>query len=159
MIYLVGDLQGCCDAFERLLTLVDFSPSRDHVYLLGDLVNRGPASLATLERLQGLGDAAAYQKTRQVKDSAYYEIQDRVRRAINNDLYTPGEPNRPLVIIAHSLGCHIASSFTWDLNKLKQQQRQQQQPVVMIVLNPLLLPILLALPSATTHPPHHSRHA
>ncbi|MBK6854959.1 MAG: symmetrical bis(5'-nucleosyl)-tetraphosphatase [Burkholderiales bacterium] len=58
MIYLVGDLQGCCDAFERLLTLVDFSPSRDHVYLLGDLVNRGPASLATLERLQGLGDAA-----------------------------------------------------------------------------------------------------
>jgi bis(5'-nucleosyl)-tetraphosphatase (symmetrical) len=58
MIYLVGDLQGCCDALDRLLALVDFSPSRDQVYLLGDLVNRGPASLATLERLQGLGDAA-----------------------------------------------------------------------------------------------------
>jgi bis(5'-nucleosyl)-tetraphosphatase (symmetrical) len=58
MIYLVGDLQGCCDAFDRLLTHIGFSPSRDQVYLLGDLVNRGPASLATLERLQGLGDAA-----------------------------------------------------------------------------------------------------
>ncbi|MFM2118704.1 MAG: hypothetical protein RL722_172 [Pseudomonadota bacterium] len=58
MIYLIGDLQGCCDAFDRLLRHIDFSPSRDTLYLLGDLVNRGPASLATLERLQGLGDAA-----------------------------------------------------------------------------------------------------
>ena len=39
MIYLIGDLQGCCDAFERLLATLDFSPSRDRLYLLGDLVN------------------------------------------------------------------------------------------------------------------------
>ncbi len=58
MNYLVGDLQGCCDAFERLLLKLDFSPSRDRLYLLGDLVNRGPASLATLRRLAGLGEAA-----------------------------------------------------------------------------------------------------
>jgi len=58
MNYLIGDLQGCCDAFERLLERVDFSPSRDHLYLLGDLANRGPATLATLRRLIGLGDAA-----------------------------------------------------------------------------------------------------
>lgn len=58
MNYMIGDLQGCCDALERLLQRIDFSPSRDRLYLLGDLVNRGPASLATLRRLQGLGDAA-----------------------------------------------------------------------------------------------------
>lgn len=58
MNYLIGDLQGCCDALERLLQKIDFSPSRDRLYLLGDLVNRGPASLATLRRLQALGDAA-----------------------------------------------------------------------------------------------------
>ena len=58
MNYLIGDLQGCCDALERLLLKIDFSPSRDHIYLLGDLVNRGPASLATLRRLIGLGNSA-----------------------------------------------------------------------------------------------------
>lgn len=58
MIYLIGDLQGCCDAFERLLATLDFSPSRDRLYLLGDLVNRGPCSLKVLERLVGFGDAA-----------------------------------------------------------------------------------------------------
>jgi bis(5'-nucleosyl)-tetraphosphatase (symmetrical) len=57
MNYLIGDLQGCCDALERLLARVDFSPSRDRAYILGDLVNRGPASLTTLRRLQGLGNA------------------------------------------------------------------------------------------------------
>lgn len=58
MLYLIGDLQGCCDAFDRLLAEIGFSPSRDRLVVLGDLVNRGPASLATLKRLRGLGDAA-----------------------------------------------------------------------------------------------------
>ena len=58
MIYLVGDLQGCCNPFERLLQTIDFSPSRDHVYVLGDLVNRGPDSLGVLRRLRELDNAA-----------------------------------------------------------------------------------------------------
>lgn len=58
MHYLIGDLQGCCDAFERLLAAIGFSPSRDRLVLLGDLVNRGPQSLATLRRVRALGNAA-----------------------------------------------------------------------------------------------------
>ncbi|MDP4300503.1 symmetrical bis(5'-nucleosyl)-tetraphosphatase [Leptothrix discophora] len=58
MIHLVGDLQGCCDAFERLLADIGFSPSRDQLYVLGDLVNRGPESLRTLERLASFGASA-----------------------------------------------------------------------------------------------------
>lgn len=54
MIYLAGDLQGCCDPLDRLLQTLDFSPSRDHLYLLGDLVNRGPDSLGVLRRLRAL---------------------------------------------------------------------------------------------------------
>ncbi|MDZ5457274.1 symmetrical bis(5'-nucleosyl)-tetraphosphatase [Azohydromonas lata] len=58
MHYFIGDLQGCCDAFERLLAELGFSPSRDRLTVLGDLVNRGPASLGTLRRLRDLGNAA-----------------------------------------------------------------------------------------------------
>ena len=58
MHYLIGDVQGCCDAFERLLAAIGFSPSRDRLWVLGDLVNRGPQSLATLRRCQALGAAA-----------------------------------------------------------------------------------------------------
>lgn len=54
----MGDVQGCCDAMDRLLAEIGFSPSRDRLCVLGDLVNRGPASLATLQRLRGFGDAA-----------------------------------------------------------------------------------------------------
>jgi bis(5'-nucleosyl)-tetraphosphatase (symmetrical) len=58
MHFLIGDLQGCCDALDRLLAEIGFSPSRDRLHALGDLVNRGPGSLAVLERLHGLGDSA-----------------------------------------------------------------------------------------------------
>ena len=54
MHWLVGDVQGCDDALARLLAEIGFSPSRDHLHLLGDLVNRGPQSLAVLRRLRGL---------------------------------------------------------------------------------------------------------
>jgi bis(5'-nucleosyl)-tetraphosphatase (symmetrical) len=58
MHFLIGDLQGCSDAFDRLLAEIGFSPSRDHLHVLGDLVNRGPDSVGTLERLVALGNAA-----------------------------------------------------------------------------------------------------
>jgi bis(5'-nucleosyl)-tetraphosphatase (symmetrical) len=55
--YLIGDVQGCEAPLARLLERIAFSPSRDTAYLLGDLVNRGPASAAVLRRLMGYGDA------------------------------------------------------------------------------------------------------
>ncbi len=58
MDYLVGDVQGCADAFERLLAECAFSPSRDRLVVLGDLVNRGPQSLQVLRRLRAFDDAA-----------------------------------------------------------------------------------------------------
>ena len=58
MILLIGDLQGCCDPLDRLLDLAGFSPSRDRLVMLGDLVNRGPASLQVLQRLAALGGSA-----------------------------------------------------------------------------------------------------
>jgi bis(5'-nucleosyl)-tetraphosphatase (symmetrical) len=57
-LYLIGDVQGCDAALGRLLATIGFSPSRDTIYLLGDLVNRGPESHLVLRRLMGYGDAA-----------------------------------------------------------------------------------------------------
>lgn len=56
-LYCIGDIQGCDAALQRLLDTVDFSPSRDTVYLLGDLVNRGPDSAAVLRRCMAAGDS------------------------------------------------------------------------------------------------------
>ncbi|MBK1615610.1 bis(5'-nucleosyl)-tetraphosphatase (symmetrical) [Rubrivivax gelatinosus] len=58
MIYLAGDVQGCAGALDRLLADIGFSPSRDRLVVLGDLVNRGPDNLAVLRRLRDLGNAA-----------------------------------------------------------------------------------------------------
>lgn len=57
-LFLIGDVQGCDSALQRLLDEISFSASRDTLYLLGDLVNRGPNSAGVLRRLMGYGAAA-----------------------------------------------------------------------------------------------------
>lgn len=49
--YVIGDLQGCFSEFKQLLQKVNFNPSKDHLYLVGDIVARGPDSLACLDYL------------------------------------------------------------------------------------------------------------
>jgi bis(5'-nucleosyl)-tetraphosphatase (symmetrical) len=57
-LYLIGDIQGCNQALGHLLDHLNFSPSRDELVLLGDLVNRGPDSLGVLRRLVALDGSA-----------------------------------------------------------------------------------------------------
>ena len=46
--YVVGDVQGCFSELQALLQQVDFQPSRDRLSFLGDLIARGPDSLAVM---------------------------------------------------------------------------------------------------------------
>ena len=66
--FVIGDVQGCFASFQDLLARITFSPQRDFLWLLGDLVNRGPRSLAVLRWV--------------------FEHQDRVRLVLgNHDLH------------------------------------------------------------------------
>lgn len=46
--YAIGDIQGCYHAFKALLNEIDFKPSSDELWLVGDLINRGSGSLEVL---------------------------------------------------------------------------------------------------------------
>lgn len=55
--YAVGDIQGCYEPLRRLLDQLNFEPADDQLWLVGDLVNRGPDSLAVLRYAASLGNS------------------------------------------------------------------------------------------------------
>jgi bis(5'-nucleosyl)-tetraphosphatase (symmetrical) len=55
MRWVVGDIHGCAGKLEALLRAIRFDPDRDELWSIGDLVNKGPDSLATLRLWVDLG--------------------------------------------------------------------------------------------------------
>ncbi|KAF3997440.1 symmetrical bis(5'-nucleosyl)-tetraphosphatase [Glaciimonas immobilis] len=57
-IYAIGDLQGCYQSLLALLAKIDAVTPQAKLIFVGDLVNRGPGSLATLRLIRSLGERA-----------------------------------------------------------------------------------------------------
>ncbi len=54
--YAIGDVHGCFETLQRLLRRVQYDPGQDRLWFVGDLINRGPGSLAMLRWAAEQGD-------------------------------------------------------------------------------------------------------
>lgn len=72
--------------------------------------------------VNGFGDALAYHRDFE-SDSAYSVVHQVISSTIENFYSTCPERNTPVVVLAHSLGCHIMSNYLWDT-----QQRGYKGP-------------------------------
>ena len=56
--YAIGDVQGCFDELKALLKKCGYSKTKDRLWFVGDLVNRGPKSREVLRFVRDLGERA-----------------------------------------------------------------------------------------------------
>jgi bis(5'-nucleosyl)-tetraphosphatase (symmetrical) len=139
-LYAIGDVQGCDAELGALLGALRFSADRDRLWLVGDLVNRGPDSLAVLRRIRSLGDAAtvtlgnhdlhllavAFGSARARSDDTLSEI----LAAPDRDGLLEWLAGRPLLHEDHTLNMcmlHAGLAPQWDLALARQCAREFEQ--------------------------------
>ena len=103
----IGDVQGCAATLQRLLDELHLDLAKDRVWFVGDLVNRGPASVQALRTVVGLGDAATavlgnhdlhlLARAAGVAQAKRRDTLDDVLRAEDRDELLAWLRNRPLV--------------------------------------------------------------
>ncbi len=112
--YVIGDVQGCFITLERLLVRIDFDPSHDRLWFVGDLVNRGPSSLDVLRFIRELDDRAVVvlgnhdlhliARSRGTRERKPRDTFDDVLEAPDRDALIEWLLNRPLL---HREGDHV----------------------------------------------------
>lgn len=55
--WIIGDVHGCFDPLQQLLETIDYDISHDELWFVGDIVNRGPQSLACLRFVKKVVEA------------------------------------------------------------------------------------------------------
>ena len=126
-VYAIGDVQGCFDSLRALLDKLNYDPAADRLWFAGDLVNRGPRSLAVLRFVKSLANAAVVlgnhdlhllavasgQAPRKKRDTF-----DDVLAAPDRDDLLGWLRTRPLLHHDAALGCvlvHAGVLPQWDL--------------------------------------------
>lgn len=130
--YLVGDLHGCFDELESLLSKVNFDPSQDKLYLTGDLLARGDKSLECLRFVKSLGSAAQtvlgnhdlhfLATALGIKKVKPRDHVDAIFNAADFDEIVTWLRQQPLLVHSEEqqfLLCHAGISPDWDLAAAK----------------------------------------
>lgn len=131
--YVIGDVQGCYEPLQRLLTHISFNERQDRLWFVGDLVNRGPDSLAVLRFIKNLpiparitlGNHDLYLLARLFTDSPCSNHDDTLDAVLSaTDAHELGHWLRQQFILYHEpnlniVMCHAGIAPLWDLNLAK----------------------------------------
>lgn len=139
-IYAIGDVQGCYDELQELLTHINFKSDRDQLWFCGDIVNRGPKSLKTLRFIRSLEEnattvlgnhdlhllATAYDHRRPGKKDTF----DKILQAKDSEVLLDWLRHRPLVFHNEENDVtllHAGIHPDWSINKTLKLANEVEQ--------------------------------
>jgi bis(5'-nucleosyl)-tetraphosphatase (symmetrical) len=139
-IYAIGDVQGCYDELQELLTHINFKSDRDQLWFCGDIVNRGPKSLKTLRFIRSLEEnattvlgnhdlhllATAYDHKRPGKKDTF----DKIFQAKDSEVLLDWLRHRPLIFHNEENDVtllHAGIHPDWSINKAQQLANEVEQ--------------------------------
>jgi len=139
--YAIGDVQGCYDPLLRLLDHIRYNDREDRLWFVGDLVNRGPASLAVLRFIKNLPNTARIvlgnhdlHLLNQLFGTAFRHNQEDTFHDILNapDKEELGHWLRFQPLLFHDetlqvVMCHAGINPMWTLNAAKQYAHEFEQ--------------------------------
>ncbi|MFM8455018.1 MAG: symmetrical bis(5'-nucleosyl)-tetraphosphatase [Gammaproteobacteria bacterium] len=131
-LYVIGDVQGCLDPLKKLLEKIKFDPSKDFIWFVGDLINRGPKSLETLRFIKNLPRSNSVLGNHDVAGMGYLlgaYPQNAHRFNINDIINAPDKEelilwytNRPLLHVEGNKAIVHAGIYpVWNLEQAQEQ--------------------------------------
>ncbi len=131
--YVIGDIQGCYEPLQRLLDKIHFNEHTDRLWFVGDLVNRGPESLATLRFIKNLpmmpritlGNHDLHLLGKLFGEHTWENADDTLHEILDApDGEELGHWLRKQSILYHDpelnvVMCHAGIAPAWDLNQAK----------------------------------------
>lgn len=136
-LYAVGDIQGCARSFAALLDKTGFSRKHDRLWIVGDLVNRGPQSLRVLRMVRDLGDSATtvlgnhdlhlLATAAGVRDASSADTFDDVLEAWDADELLDWLRTRPLIVrdrAARRVLVHAGIPPVWKVGQAAAEARE-----------------------------------
>jgi bis(5'-nucleosyl)-tetraphosphatase (symmetrical) len=129
--YAIGDIQGCFEPLIRLLKQIQFNPDRDRLWLTGDLVNRGPDSLAVLRFIKSLpnvvtvlGNHDLYLLSCACRVASANDDLKKILNAPDGEMLIDWLRNRPLLYTEdHWVLVHAGLPPQWNLRQALEHAR------------------------------------